>query len=230
MTGSFSNNNIRSARASRGLLAFGLCSVMGAVAAQDGGTRYAEAVTAAETIARYNAVLQQQVSSQESEIAALQQQIAQLDTTLADVQPLLQRMFDELEQFVASDVPFLKAERDTRMERLRGVMGEIERTPSEKFRRILEAYQIEMQYGRTMDAYKEMLDGQETDFVRLGRVTLMYRKADGETGYWDNQQKAWVKDQDYSRAIQQALEIANETTAPDLITVPVPAPQPGGRS
>ena len=58
----------------------------------------------------------------------------------------------------------------------------------------------------------------------------MYRTVDGdETGYWDNQQKMWVADPDYARAIEEALSIAKQEGAPDLITVPVPAPQ-GGRS
>lgn len=230
MTGSFSNDNIRRARAGRGLLACALCGVTGMAAAQNAGTRYAEAVTAARTAERYNAVLQQQLNSQQSRIASLEEQLSRIDAMVNDVEPLLQRMFSELEQFVAGDVPFLKEERDTRIERLRGLMSEVDRPAAEKFRRLLEAYNIEMEYGRTMDAYKEMLDGEETEFVRLGRVTLMYRKASGEAGYWDNQQKAWVRDQAHARSIQQALEIANEITAPDLITVPVPAPQPGGRS
>jgi hypothetical protein len=46
-----------------------------------------------------------------------------------------------------------------------------------------------------------------------------------ETGYWDNEQKAWVVDEDYDRAIEQALRIAKQEGAPDLITVPVPAAQ-----
>ncbi len=229
MTGSLSKNNTLGTYAGRGLWTVALCSVMGVAASQDAGTRYAQTVTDAAVTERYNTTIQQYLTSQEEEIASLQRQIAELDTTAVEVTPLLQRMFEELERFVLADVPFLKMERDTRLERLRTVMGNIQATPSEKFRRIFEAYQIEMEYGRTMDAYKEMLDGQETQFVRLGRVSLMYVKEDGETGYWDNQQKAWIKDQDYARAIQQALEIANETTAQDLITVPVPAPQ-GGRS
>jgi hypothetical protein len=66
--------------------------------------------------------------------------------------------------------------------------------------------------------------------VRLGRVVLMYRVIDGgETGYWDNEQKRFVPDPDRSRAIEEALSIAKEERAPDIIIVPVPAPQ-GGRS
>jgi hypothetical protein len=95
----------------------------------------------------------------------------------------------------------------------------------------VEAYQIEMEYGRTMSAYKQTLaDGREAEMVRLGRVVLMYRTVEGgETGYWDNERKEWVADPDMAAQIEEALGIAKEERAPDLIVVPVPAPQ-GGRS
>jgi hypothetical protein len=143
----------------------------------------------------------------------------------------LQRMFDDLVAFVADDVPFFKEERDQRIERLRELMSSVEATTSEKFRRIMEAYQIEVEYGRTMSSYKQTLaDGREAEMVRLGRVTLMYRTVeDEETGYWDNERKEWVADPDAAAAINDALAIAKEERAPDLIIVPVPAPQ-GGRS
>ncbi len=52
---------------------------------------------------------------------------------------------------------------------------------AERYRRLLEAYQIELDYGRTMISYKGKLeDGREADFVRVGRVSLLYRTADGE--------------------------------------------------
>ncbi len=88
-----------------------------------------------------------------------------------------------------------------------------------------------MEYGRTMSAYKDKLaDGRDAEFVRLGRVSLFYRTEDGtESGYWDQQQKTWVPDRNSARAIEQALAIAKEQKAADLIIVPVPAPQ-GGRS
>jgi hypothetical protein len=91
----------------------------------------------------------------------------------------------------------------------------------------MEAYQIEMEYGRTMSDYKGTLpDGREAEFVRVGRVSLLYRTVDGaETGYWDAGQKQWVIDNDFSSAVIEALRISRKELAPDLIEVPVPAPQ-----
>jgi septal ring factor EnvC (AmiA/AmiB activator) len=201
-----------------------------AVAQQPAGDRYAQTLAEADITARYNAQIEQQLDHQQDEIAKLEQEIAALDGTAVDVQPLLQRMFDELAQFVTGDVPFFKEERDQRVQRLRELMGSVEASASEKFRRLIEAYQIELEYGRTMSFYKQNLaDGREAEMVRLGRITLLYRTTDGETGYWDNQAKQWVADPDSAASIEDALSIAKEEKAPDLIIVPVPAPQ-GGRS
>jgi len=196
-----------------------------------GGDRYARTLADADVTARYNVQIEQQLGSQQDEIAALEAQIAGLDATAVDVQVLLQRMFDELAAFVADDVPFFKQERDARIERLRELMGNVEATASEKYRRLVEAYQIELEYGRTMSAYRQALpDGREAEIVRLGRVSLLYRTVDGgETGYWDKERKDFVSDPRSASAIEEALSIAKEERAPDLIRVPVPVPQ-GGRS
>jgi uncharacterized membrane-anchored protein YhcB (DUF1043 family) len=215
----------------RWLVAIALCAVTGVSAAQDAGTRYATLMRDADVTARYNSALEAQLQSQQNEMAALQAQIAGMDATAAEVPAMLQKMFDQLSAFVAADVPFLKKEREDRVTRLRELMGDADKPAGEKFRRLLEAYTIEMEYGRTMDSYQGALsDGREADFVRVGRVTLLYRTTDGnEAGYWDQQQKTWVAAPEYKRSIELALRIAKQTVAPDLITVPVPAPQ-GGKS
>lgn len=216
-----------------GLCAVALLSVGSFAAAQqqDAGVRYARDLADVAITERYNAFIEGQVNSQQAEIATLEEQIAGLDQTAADIEPMLERMFSELQQFVAADVPFFPDERMKRLDTLRTLMTNPDAQLSEKFRRLLEAYQIEMEYGRTMDSYQGKLDdGREVDFIRLGRISLMYRTVDGlEVGYWDNQQKKWVAAPDYSRAIEQALKIAKQEGAPDLITVPVPAAQ-GERS
>jgi hypothetical protein len=211
------------------LIAIGLCGIAGVAAAQDAGTRYAQSLADADITARYNGALESQLRSQQSEIASLQQQIAGLEATAADVQPMLQKMFESLEMFVAADVPFLAKEREQRVGRLRDLMSQATTSSAEKFRRLLEAYMIEVEYGRTMGSYREMLgDGREAEFVRLGRISLMYRTVDGqEVGYWDRQQKKWVVAPEYKRSIEAALKIAKQLGAPDLITVPVPAAQAG---
>ncbi|HEX5419658.1 MAG TPA: DUF3450 family protein, partial [Gammaproteobacteria bacterium] len=90
---------------------------------------------------------------------------------------------------------------------------------------IMEVYQIEIDYGRSMKAYRgKLADGRDADFVYLGRVSLMYQTVDGkESGYWDAKNAKWVVDPRYQRFINDALKIAKEETAADLTTLPVPA-------
>jgi hypothetical protein len=196
----------------------------GQAAQQDKATQYAELMKDIGTFDGYNARMQQFVQTQQEDIASLTQQVADLDTTAAEVAPLLQKMYDSLAEFVATDLPFLPDERRERMDKLKDLMAQ-EGAVAEKYRRLIEAYQVELEYGRTMGSYKGTLDdGREADFLRLGRVSLMYRTTDGaESGYWDAQKGTWVADAHYARVINDALGIAQERTAPDLVTVPVPA-------
>lgn len=227
------DKNTLTAVVAQGLCAAALLGASGLATAQqqDAGARYAQMLADAAITERYNAFIQGQISSQDAEIATLQDQIAGLDQTATDLEPMLEKMFTDLEQFVTADVPFFSDERMKRLDVLRTLMANPDAQLSEKYRRLLEAYQIEMEYGRTMDSYKgKIADGRDVDFIRLGRISLLYRTTDGlDVGYWDNQQKTWVSAPEYSRAIERALKIAKQEGAPDLITVPVPAAQ-GERS
>jgi hypothetical protein len=141
--------------------------------------------------------------------------------------PVLERMGEKREQFVAAHTPFRKEERRNRGETRKSQMPRADVAISEKYRRILEAYQIELEYGRTLEAYEGTLaDGRTVTFVRLGRISLMYQTQDGqETGYWDAQQKNWVVDNSYAERVASAISVARKEGAPDLLQVPVPAPQ-----
>ncbi len=116
---------------------------------RDAAGRYAQAIADAESLDRYNNQLQEQVKSQQTEIASIDRQLTEIETTNREVQPLMQQMVDTLAQFVDLDVPFLLDERKTRVQGLKDMMARADVTISEKYRRILEAYQIELEYGRT---------------------------------------------------------------------------------
>ena len=183
----------------------------------------------ADSLERFNRQLEEQVNEQNEELASIAQQLVDIETTNREVQPLMQQMVDTLDRFIQLDVPFYLDERTERVENLKRLMDRADVTISEKYRLILEAYQIELDYGRTFDNYKGPLgtgpDARTVEFARLGRVSLMYRTLDGsETGYWDAKKKDWVADASYREAVEHAIEIANGGT-PDLLTVPVPPPQ-----
>jgi len=197
-------------------------------------SRYRQALADAQSFARYNEQLEAQVGSQKTAIDDMHVQLSEIENTHRAVLPLLQRMVDTLEQFVKLDVPFLVEERTRRLGLLRELMKAADVTPSEKFRRVLEAYQIEMDYGTTLEAYEGPLGegGQaaETErtvlFARLGRIALLYQTLDGkEAGHWDVEARRWVRDDSLLRNIEEAVRVARKMGAPDMITVPVPAPK-----
>jgi hypothetical protein len=163
-------------------------------------------------------------------MASLERQLKEVETTSREVLPLMRRMLDTLEQFVALDLPFLPEERKKRVATLLEMMDKANVTISEKFRRIVEAYQIEMEYGRTLEAYEGKLgegeDARTVQFLRVGRVALMYQTLDQkETGYWNAEKKDWVPDDSYRSAFAKNLAVAKKLGAPDLLVVPVPAPK-----
>lgn len=215
-------------RAVPAVLAITLGTVATVALSDDGtATRYAQLLADAKGISAYNTLIERQIAVQGSELQELESQFATLDQTAEDMPALLQRMFDQLEQFVAGDLPFLDtvSDRKARIERIRELMDSETASQGERFRRIMEAYQIEIDYGRTMADYKATLpDGRDAEFVRVGRITLLYLTADGtESGYWDMEKGDWVVDNRYQTIVSKALRMARKELAPDVIEVPVPA-------
>jgi Protein of unknown function (DUF3450) len=197
---------------------------------QDAAAKYAQALAETESMEKYNQQLGSQVADQQKEMESIERQLVEIETTNREVQPLMQKMVDTLQRFVAMDVPFLFEERTNRVKSLQELMPRADVAISEKYRRIIEAYQIELEYGRTLEAYEGRIeDGsgvRTVDFVRLGRISLMYQTLDGaETGYWNAQEKKWVVDNSYAEAVAEARRVARKDGAPDLLRVPVPAPQ-----
>jgi hypothetical protein len=139
------------------------------------------------------------------------------------------RMVDALEKFVQLDVPFLIEERTKRIADLRKMMDRANVTTPEKFRQIMEAYQIENEYGRTIEAYRAslVLGGRETtvDFLRFGRIALLYQSLDeSECGRWDQESRSWVPlDSSFRSSIREGLRIARKQAAPDLVRLPLAA-------
>jgi hypothetical protein len=191
---------------------------------------YRNTLRETEAQRRYNELLAQRVSSQEEEMVSIQQQITDIERTNREIYPLMEKMVGTLGQFVALDVPFLMEERTKRLATLRETLARADVSTAEKYRRILEAYTIEMEYGRTLEAYEGKIgEGEEArtvNFLRIGRTALLYQTLGAdETGYWDSDQKAWVQDSDYESAVEDGLKVARKVTAPDLLIAPVRAPE-----
>ncbi|APE05096.1 MULTISPECIES: DUF3450 domain-containing protein [Alteromonas] len=175
----------------------------------------------------YNTQLRKQINSQEQEMADLNSAIDEVSVVERQITPLMMRMIDGLAQFIELDMPFLPEERANRVADLRAMMDRADVAASEKFRRVMEAFQVEMDYGRTMEAYSGIhsIDGQERDveFLRLGRTALIYQTRDASRqGVWNKQTRQWEElDSGYRTQITKGLRMAKKQLAPDLLMLPV---------
>ncbi|MFQ5418484.1 MAG: DUF3450 domain-containing protein, partial [Myxococcota bacterium] len=110
-----------------------------------------------DSIRLYNGQMRNLIAAQQAEIASLEHQISQIQGVGRSVTPLMLRMVDAIEKFVDLDVPFLIDERKKRTAALHEMMSRADVSTPEKFRQIMEAYQIENEYGRTIEAYRATL-------------------------------------------------------------------------
>ena len=104
----------------------------------------------------------------------LDEQLVQVVVMQRQIPPLAQRMLEGLEQFVALDTPFYIDERLERIDIVRSSLSNPKITASEQVRQILEAYNIEAEYGRKISSYEDtiVLDGKEmvVNVLVVGRI------------------------------------------------------------
>lgn len=191
---------------------------------------YRQATRELQSLRAYNDHLQRMVSTQQQALASLESQLDDVQVTQREIIPLLGRMVDTLAQFIELDRPFLLEERRQRVEQLRVLLDRPDASVAEKYRRVMEAYQVETDYGRTIEAYRGTLqhDGRErmVDFLRVGRIALFYRALDGtEAASWDPGSQSWQGlSNEYRGTLKQAFAVARKQSAPELLTLPLPAP------
>jgi len=180
-----------------------------------------------ESLKLYNDQVQKIINSQLEEIENIILKIDELDKTNQRIVPLMLKMIEGLENFILLDLPFLMTERTTRVFNLKETMDRGDISTSEKFRLITEAYKTELEYGRTIETYRDniLIDGVETsaDFLRVGRIALTYLTVDGNKGgYWDTQASSYMKaSSSIRRATGDALKIASKQAPPALIKIPL---------
>ena len=202
--------------------------------------RVEEADDAADTAAReYRAVLQQKdnialfvaqqdiyLQSQKSEIESLQRQLGTVESIKQGMAPMMLRMTAQLEDAISEDLPFNLNERTARIQDVKQVLSDPDVSPAEQYRRVLNAYKIEVSYGQGIDSYEgahPTRPGNVVNFIRFGRTSLVYVSKDEsevakynlETGEWDVLAGA------DALAMRQAIRIARGEAAPGIVYAPV---------
>ncbi|UTV29893.1 DUF3450 domain-containing protein [Photobacterium atrarenae] len=168
------------------------------------------------------------VASQDAEVDSLNHQIVGIQETRQGVVPLMYKMIDGLKQIVATDKPIRQQQRLARVAKLEFMMAQADVSDAEKYRRILEAYQIEMDYGTKLGVFQGPLalseqESIEADQLYLGRISLVARSLDG-TRYWawNDTSDSWQSlDNQMAADVDKAFAIATKQAAPSLVTLPV---------
>ena len=94
----------------------------------------------------------------------------------------------------------------------------------------MEAFQLEQDYGGKIESWRgPLLQGDQelsVEYLRVGRVALYFQSLDGSaSGYWDSASQTWVPlEERYNRGLGQALRVAQNLTAPQLLNLPLPVP------
>ena len=179
----------------------------------------------------YNNQLERILGSQKKELTSMQKQLDDIEVTQREIVPLILQMLAWLEAFVEIDHPFLPKERQQRVTLMRTLLDRADVSTGEKYRRLLEAYQIEMDYARTIEAYSgELSDtkgSRRVEFLRLGRIELYYLTLDQtESGWWDAVHGRWLRLSDhFNQPIRYGLRLARKQAAPNLLHLPIHAPK-----
>ena len=181
----------------------------------------------------YNRLMAAQTNGQAAVLEDIDLSMDQVDVINRQIFPLMERMIDGLEQSVALDVPFLMEERTKRVNTLKTTMERSDVSVAEKFRKVMEAYQIENEYGTSSETYTQSLtlEGitRSYNILRVGRIGLYFQSDDAKiTGRWDNVDRQWVMDDSSRSEIRKGIRIAKQLIAPELIVIPVAAPTEGG--
>ena len=186
-----------------------------------------------DRLVAYNDYVERLIVDQEAQIIDIRKQLDQFALIERGIVPLMLDSIDILDKFIDLDVPFLLEERKGRVARLRTIMDLSDVTVSEKYRQIMDAYQIETTYGRDIEAYTGLLeiDGEsrQVDFLRIGRTSLTYQTPDQEeTGFWNKQAGQWEKlPNKYQNYVTQGLRVARKQVTPNLLELPIEAPGEG---
>lgn len=181
----------------------------------------------------YNAQMERSIERQMQAMEELTENIKNVTDVKRQVEPLLDRMIDGLEQFIRNDLPFQMETRLAGLDRVKDLMTNPDVDSSERFRSVFELYQIESDYGRVFQSYPQTMDvnGQEriVDMLMVGRVALLYQTTDGTvSGAYNKETKQFeiVDEATYRKSITSAIRVANAQEAADKILIlPISAPE-----
>jgi hypothetical protein len=186
-----------------------------------------------ESLRVYNSQLERQIVSQKQMMVELEESIENATVIERGISPLMANMLNALEDFVNLDMPFKKERRQQAVADLYVNLDSAKFSAAEKFRQVLEVYDIESDYSLSMESYTDQIDIDgdgslvEVQMLRIGRVALAYQSKDkSRVGVWDKENNRWQSlDSGYRRPVDQAIRIAVKLAPQDVIEIPITAPE-----
>ena len=179
----------------------------------------------------YNAQMRKQIERQEERLKEIDKTMKEAQVMQRQVPPFTRRMLAGIEKSIELDMPFHLAERKERIAFAKAAIDNPTVSPAEGLRQVLETFNVEMEYGRKLDSYKDTIEieGQqrEVNVLRVGRLALVYQSSDRSlTGAWDNKNQEWVPlDNSYRNPTRKGLRIANRLATVDMLELPIQNPE-----
>ena len=177
-----------------------------------------------EGLKLYNAQKRIQIQAQLDLMDKLDEQLVQVVVMQRQIPPLAQKMLDSLESFISLDTPFRKEERQNRIDLVRSSLAKPKVTASEQVRQVLEAYNIEAEYGRKIDTYESTLnDGTVVNILVIGRIGMFYQTKDEQSsGRWNNETGEWDElAGSYRKPIRDGIRMAQKLAPTDMLMMPI---------
>jgi len=177
----------------------------------------------------YNAQKKKQIRRQITRMEEIEETMKYAAVLQRQIPPLSRRMHEGLAKFVELDLPFRKGERTERLQFIKDALDNPTVSPAEKLRQVLEGFNVEAEYGRKIDTYKDtiLIDGQdrEVNILRVGRMVLAYQTTDlDETGIWNKETNSWESlPGRYQRPIRDGISMAKKLKTVDMLELPIPA-------
>lgn len=175
-----------------------------------------------------NKKFEQYVEHKKSTIVELKRQQQQMNLLRQELEPFLDRRLEQLRAAIATDLPFLQQERQERLTFLDQSLTDPDLALSEKLRRVLEALQVEADYGNSVEVTEEKVPLNQSEalvqILRLGRIGLFYLSYDGHSGgQWSLDQQQWLPlDDAYLSTVQTTIDIIKQKRSAELVDIPLP--------
>ena len=179
----------------------------------------------------YNAQMRKQIERQEERLKEIDKTMKEAQVMQRQIPPFTRRMLAGIEKSIELDMPFHLAERKERIAFANAAIDNPTGSTAEGLRQVLETFNVEMEYGRKLDNYKDTIEieGQqrEVNVLRVGRLALVYQSSDESlTGAWDNNTDEWVPlDNSYRNPTRKGLKIANRLATVDMLELPIQNPE-----